>query len=579
MADREEDEGEQERMNGGRHADEDRMILNIPSGDGDSAEEYDDDDDDDDSNSLTSQSFMFFSSSSSSSEEEESSTEEEEDESDETDSFSSLFYFGNSSEEENDDDDDAMSTMSAMTVLIGGERARDMMHHPNNSNNNLGRKQRRHHPYDQVTPISPALNIIHHDDRVLFQEGRVVKRRRITISDDKDEESSSLPAIASIKVIPLSSIKDDDVQTTTGTTIRSNDICFQDLPPLMQLSVLQFLDVQSLIAVRQVDRSLRDLLRSVHSETCAIIWKPACQRQWPWLKDLAEKELLLTNDGDVDGAITTDFARILSLSAKGTPSHSVNEAAFPSFVQFTDSTTRTAIEYTGVVGPGNRCIRANTPLPRPSTKVMGRPLHSKKHLPLYNIFQWHPYVEHWKPFVVPFAYRTAKSYCLEPRLVSYFEVTVLPPPKRNDEDCNSNPINNSHRDCVAIGLAESMNLSLLSARMPGWDERSFGYHGDDGGYFHGAGWSVYRLPVFGNGDCVGCGIDYFKGNLFFCKNGIFLGYIHSLTKLQLQRDWYPVVGLDSRCPVQVNFGLTPFQFDLEVLMKDQSEAVATALRR
>lgn len=40
-------------------------------------------------------------------------------------------------------------------------------------------------------------------------------------------------------------------------------------------------------------------------------------------------------------------------------------------------------------------------------------------------------------------------------------------------------------DCVAVGLASTR--FQRRQRLPGWDEESYGYHGDDGAIFHGRG--------------------------------------------------------------------------------------------
>lgn len=63
--------------------------------------------------------------------------------------------------------------------------------------------------------------------------------------------------------------------------------------------------------------------------------------------------------------------------------------------------------------------------------------------------------------------------------------------------------------------------------MPGWDLYSFGYHGDDGHYFHDNQQGVNTHETFGEGDIVGCGLVYplefgENGTLFYTKNGIFV---------------------------------------------------------
>jgi len=116
-------------------------------------------------------------------------------------------------------------------------------------------------------------------------------------------------------------------------------------------------------------------------------------------------------------------------------------------------------------------------------------------------------------------------------------------------------------DCVAIGLS-TLSFNPQS-RMPGWDEHSFGYHGDDGGIFHGHGDMLRRYgPSFGPGDTIGCGLEYSTRKIFFVKNGEFLGFaFEKIEKEMVERGLYPTVGVDTECPIHVNFGQMPFKFD------------------
>jgi hypothetical protein len=131
-----------------------------------------------------------------------------------------------------------------------------------------------------------------------------------------------------------------------------------------------------------------------------------------------------------------------------------------------------------------------------------------------------------------------------------------------------------HRhECVAIGL--STRYFSPVDKMPGWDSESYGYHGDDGGIYHGRGVMLSRYgPSYGPGDTVGCGLDYASRRIFFVKNGVFLGYAFGdgcddisgggggLSRRIMDRGLYPTVGVDTECPISVNFGERPFMFNL-----------------
>jgi len=166
---------------------------------------------------------------------------------------------------------------------------------------------------------------------------------------------------------------------------------------------------------------------------------------------------------------------------------------------------------------------------------------------------------------------------MTPRMVAYFEVSILLRDKMQEPDMSeigqsttatTTPLaqpqqNRQHTsECVAVGLSAQSSKS----RMPGWDKSSYGYHGDDGGIFHSRGEMVRVYgPKYGEGDTVGCGVNYENGGIFYTLNGNFLGYAWcSLEVVQEGKlDLYPTVGVDSNCPLVLNFGnARPFMFDL-----------------
>jgi len=111
-------------------------------------------------------------------------------------------------------------------------------------------------------------------------------------------------------------------------------------------------------------------------------------------------------------------------------------------------------------------------------------------------------------------------------------------------------------ECVAVGLSSSRFNA--SHRLPGWDKESYGYHGDDGGLFHGDGRQIAEYRTFGAGDVVGCGLDYERKSIFFTLNGAFLGIAFE----DVYGELYPTVGIDAEVNVTFNFGRAPFKFDL-----------------
>mmetsp|Transcript_29825 Transcript_29825/g.54623 ORF Transcript_29825/g.54623 Transcript_29825/m.54623 type:complete len:711 (-) Transcript_29825:130-2262(-) len=326
----------------------------------------------------------------------------------------------------------------------------------------------------------------------------------------------------------------------------------------------------------------------------------------------------------------------------------------PDFGQFSMSTKLhpsaplDVVQFNGTVGSGDRCIRSDKPLSRPilqgdrdncnridrfkwSKHGTSRPslmnLFCRGSLSATSssLFTKHPST---LPFVSPYVSKVSDTVVelnLTPRLVSYYEITILPRDKSQLPDIMEQPqtsnsvfrsqmaredvsqhmsdvvaprtppmpemINDiehhefeSPNECVAIGLSAGKFSSLR--KMPGWDDISYGYHGDDGGIFHNSGDMARRFgPSYGPGDTVGCGVDYGAGGIFFTLNGKFLGYgwtglldYHGGTsELAQLGDLYPTVGVDTKCPIAFNFGDRPFAFDLSSFTEQHCDLIQGSL--
>jgi hypothetical protein len=58
----------------------------------------------------------------------------------------------------------------------------------------------------------------------------------------------------------------------------------------------------------------------------------------------------------------------------------------------------------------------------------------------------------------------------------------------------------------------------------GWNDRSYGYHGDDGLKFISNGHRGYDYgPLYTTNDTIGCCVNFFNNTCFYTKNGIHLG--------------------------------------------------------
>lgn len=115
------------------------------------------------------------------------------------------------------------------------------------------------------------------------------------------------------------------------------------------------------------------------------------------------------------------------------------------------------------------------------------------------------------------------------------------------------------------GVREQRRI-LISIHMEGWDNDSWGYHGDDGHSFQECGTGDKYGPQFTTGDVVGCGVDLIHKTAFYTKNGTFLG--PAFKSIKTHMDLYPCVGLRTVGErVSVNFGQNPFVFDIVQYIK------------
>ncbi|CAG8772228.1 20063_t:CDS:2, partial [Racocetra persica] len=128
-------------------------------------------------------------------------------------------------------------------------------------------------------------------------------------------------------------------------------------------------------------------------------------------------------------------------------------------------------------------------------------------------------------------------------VMNYFEVTV----KSMSSQVNT----------ISIGLTTKPYPYF---RLPGYHVNSIAYHSDDGRKFHSdphKGGVSYSEP-WGKGDTIGCGYRPDDGEVFFTKNGKFLSVAFSGN--EVKHTWYPSVGTDGSCELEVNFGDSEFKY-------------------
>ncbi|KAJ7785713.1 concanavalin A-like lectin/glucanase domain-containing protein, partial [Mycena metata] len=126
-------------------------------------------------------------------------------------------------------------------------------------------------------------------------------------------------------------------------------------------------------------------------------------------------------------------------------------------------------------------------------------------------------------------------------------------------------VSKGNKGHISIGFA---GKDVKLSRLPGWEQNSWGYHGDDGCSFAAEKNGTPFGPTFGTGDTIGCGIDFSTYQAFFTKNGTLIG--SAFKDVGKSTDLYPSIGLrHSGEAVRVNFGQEPFRFDIEYHVHQQ----------
>lgn len=146
--------------------------------------------------------------------------------------------------------------------------------------------------------------------------------------------------------------------------------------------------------------------------------------------------------------------------------------------------------------------------------------------------------------------------------VYYYEVKIL--------SCLREPF-------VSLGFC-TQDASL--AKVPGLEPNSWGYHSDDGRTTFYPTYSYSFGPSYGNGDVIGCGIDFSRKSIFFTKNGLYLGngFTDLETKYIMQK-LYPCIGYKTPLTIKANFGQEMFMFDIDLYVRNRKENVVEKIKR
>ncbi|OWZ22683.1 hypothetical protein PHMEG_0002563 [Phytophthora megakarya] len=143
----------------------------------------------------------------------------------------------------------------------------------------------------------------------------------------------------------------------------------------------------------------------------------------------------------------------------------------------------------------------------------------------------------------------------------YFEIEIVH--RQRTRETEDQATQQPEDELTSLGLVPA-NFPLVG-RQPGWNQKTYGYHGDDGRFYRQTTRGRLFGPRFGVDDTVGCGVrrnmSTAQSHVFFTSNGKELDRVVEGDIESAHTSWYPAVGVDSYNEVRVNFGQEPFAHD------------------
>eukprot|EP01080_Neovahlkampfia_damariscottae_P007066 gene7066-11229_t len=118
---------------------------------------------------------------------------------------------------------------------------------------------------------------------------------------------------------------------------------------------------------------------------------------------------------------------------------------------------------------------------------------------------------------------------------------------------------------ISIGLSTS---EFKTTKTPGWDAYSFGYSSNGKKYSKARENGKAFGPYFEGGDVIGCGIHYLQKEIFFTKNGKYLGVAFR----NVSKKFYPTISLNIKGHlISVIFDDKKFKFDVNSLIQEEKK--------
>ncbi|RIB25601.1 concanavalin A-like lectin/glucanase domain-containing protein [Gigaspora rosea] len=114
--------------------------------------------------------------------------------------------------------------------------------------------------------------------------------------------------------------------------------------------------------------------------------------------------------------------------------------------------------------------------------------------------------------------------------------------------------------CTKTSDQNKYNIDIMP--LPGQENNSWGYHGDDGYLFCSGSGESYG-PSYTIGDTIGCYLNFKNRIAFYTKNGINLGIACHLPDDLEEGSLYPCVGFRSQGGfIEANFGDRDFEYSV-----------------
>mmetsp|Transcript_14945 Transcript_14945/g.35437 ORF Transcript_14945/g.35437 Transcript_14945/m.35437 type:complete len:468 (-) Transcript_14945:70-1473(-) len=346
--------------------------------------------------------------------------------------------------------------------------------------------------------------------------------------------------------------------------VRANrkDSSWSSLPDECVTAIMHNLEGDELVMFSGVSSRLRSL------STEASLWLEFCSRLPAFCEDK-------TIETATQRGQWTDWARLYRELSRDAVCRALrSEVVLPSGSGMV--TDGKVLRYSGEIG-SDRAARAKEGWMLPSSLDADNTLSRLGMLAKANFWGYEASNLAWEvPPLLVFSENRQQARYMHAKC-RYFEVKILPCSEPDVPVAADDGAVSLERWCIAVGV--STQAFSLEGMQPGWDLNSCAYHGDDGRVFFGNS-CVSSLPKFGPGDTVGCGLAC-NGSLFFTKNGSFLGFVRDVTQHLCNgrgpsRTLYPTVGVDSLCPIEVNWGRSPFLYGFEELLAEEEQSSAGA---